>query len=341
MTQPAPDTPLATSAAQPQWYLELLLRDGSVQQRLALTEQHLREGLKIGRALDNDLVIDDPHSAAHHALLTIDPEQNRALVRDLGTLNALHGPKGRRAAKLSLSDAQPWRIGHTQLRVRCTGWPIEPEQRLASRHMWLWSLLALSLILSRTAWDTWLTEANNLKPPYLYALTGTAAGLAVWSAVYALLGRILGGVDRFFTHLLIACSGVLALLVLNITLEVLAFSASWLWPLIIDSYVGIIVVALTVRAHLRLADPRHWPYTRYAVGLVAALAMLIPLAQGWISKQRLTDVQTISHIEHPALRLAKPVDAASYFQGNTQLQEKALARRQRDSEGREEQYDDD
>jgi hypothetical protein len=62
-----------------------------------------------------------------------------------------------------------------------------------------------------------------------------------------------------------------------------------------------------VRYHLRLADPRHWPTLRIGLAVVATLAIVIPLAQQWVSHQRLTDVQTLQAIEHPALRLASPV----------------------------------
>ena len=68
-----------------------------------------------------------------------------------------------------------------------------------------------------------------------------------------------------------------------------------------------IIAALTVRYHLRLADPRHWPTLRIGLVVVATLAIVIPLAQQWVSHQRLTDVQTLRTIEHPALRFSSPV----------------------------------
>ena len=45
--------------------LELLDRDGHVRQSVAVPHWPLR----IGRALDNDVVLSDPHVAAHHLVL--------------------------------------------------------------------------------------------------------------------------------------------------------------------------------------------------------------------------------------------------------------------------------
>ena len=50
--------------------LEVLDRDGSVRHSVGVREWPLR----VGRALDNDLVLDDPHTAAHHFSVEPDAE---------------------------------------------------------------------------------------------------------------------------------------------------------------------------------------------------------------------------------------------------------------------------
>ena len=134
--------------------------------------------------------------------------------------------------------------------------------------------------------------------------------------MYALFGRLITGAERFFSHLAIASAGYLAgTLILN-SFELLAFSMSWLWPARITQPVVVIVAAMTVRYHLRLADPRHWHTLRVGLVLVAVIAIIIPIAQHWVSHQRLTDVQTLHAIEHPAFRLAQPV-ALTEFSATT------------------------
>ncbi len=285
------------------WFVEHLHRDGSVLARVAVPQG---TGIRIGRALDNDLVLDDPHCAAHHARLDVAQDGSAQLV-DLGTVNGIVA--GRNA---------PYRIGQSLIRVRSSRWPVAAEQSLSQRAMWPFALLGLALVLGHGAWEIWLRDVETKSPPYLYGLSGLAAGLCLWSAAYGLFGRLVTGVQRFFSHLVIASVGYLAGTLVVEALQALAFAMSWLWPVRIIGPVVVVVAALTVREHLRLADPRHWPALRIGLATVAALAMVIPVAQEWMSNRRLTDVQTLTSIEHPALRWAQPVSLEA-FSAETEL----------------------
>lgn len=307
------------------WYVEHLHRDGSVLARIPV----LGTVCHLGRSLDNDLVLDDAHCAARHARLELRADGSAELV-DLGSVNGVAWLKGKRAERLLIQDDQPIRLGQSIIRVRSSQWPLPPEVALSTRRPWVWALLALSLVLAHTAWNIWLSDVNDKTPPYLYGLSGTLLGFAIWSAVYALMGRLISGVDRFFSHVLVACCGYLAGMACNTALDVLAFATGWLWPMQIAQYVFIGVVALTVRAHLRLADPRHWPVMRWGVLLVTIGAMLVPVAQLWVSSHRLTRIQLLQHVEHPSLRLAAPVSVDALSKEALDLKRKADAARQDD-----------
>lgn len=288
------------------WFVEHLHRDGSVLARVSVPERAENASVTIGRALDNDLILDDPHCAAHHARLEVAADGSARLL-DLGSSNGIIAGRNKRARIHEVKNDDPYRLGHTVIRVRSSEWPLAPERSLSQRAVWPLALLGLALVLSYGAWQLWLTDVQQKSPPYLYGLAGIAAGLCLWSAMYALFGRLVTGVERFFSHLAIASAGYLSGTVILNFLQVLAFSMSWLWPVRITEPVVVIVAALTVRYHLRLADPRHWRTLRVGLVIVAALAIVIPIAQNWVSNQRLTNVQTLSSIEHPALRIAKPV----------------------------------
>ncbi len=318
------------------WYVEQLHRDGSVLARVALQGNRCR----IGRALDNDLVLDDAHVAAHHAELVVDDVGAAALV-DLGTRNGIARQKGRRVERIEVSDEHPLRLGQALIRVRHSDWPVAPEQPLQTRWIWPWALLALAAVLAHGAWDVWLRDLGERSPPYLNILAGSAIALAVWSGLYALLGRLISGNERFFTHLLIASCGYLIVVSVDWVLDILAFASGWLWPMQISRYVMVLVVALIVRMHLRVADPRHWPTLRCAVGVVAVGVALVPLAQLWISERRFTQVQTLGQIEHPALRLAAPVSVDRFSADAARLQARADAARKRDGASDANDYEDD
>ena len=331
------------------WVVEQLHRDGSILARVALSnrrdylevETQARANqatLRIGRALDNDLVLDDPHSAAYHAELQIDADGSVSL-RDLGTRNGIIAARSKRTQIVHFSEdianEQIYRIGHSFIRVRYRAWPLAPEQALSRRAVWPYALLAVALVILHGAWRIWLRDVNQNSPTYLYDLSGQVALLCIWSGLYALFGRLISGNERFFSHLLIACIGYLSGTLILHLLDVIAFAMSWLWPIRITQPVIVIVAAMTVRFHLRLADVRHWPTLRYAVALVATIAVIIPIGQHWISRQRLTDVQTMGLIEHPSLRMAQPITVEAFSTAGAALRERVDKAKKKQDEGEE------
>lgn len=312
------------------WVVEHLHRDGSVLARVTVAEVSESAGaIGIGRALDNDLILDDPHCAPHHARLEIGSDGTARLL-DLGTSNGIVTVRNQRAAVHEIKNDDVYRLGQTMIRARSSNWPLAPERSLSRRAVWPLALLGLVLVLAHGAWQFWLKDVQEKSPQYLYGLSSLAAVLCLWSAMYALFGRLVTGVDRFFSHLAIASAGYLfGTLILN-CLETLAFSMSWLWPVRITQPVVVIVAAMTVRYHLRLADPRHWRTLRVGLVVVAAVAIIIPIAQQWVSHRRLTDVQTLQSIEYPALRLAQPVSLQEFSATAASLKERVDKARKKD-----------
>ena len=319
------------------WVVEQLHRDGSVLSRFAVADDAQARTIRtvsIGRALDNDVILDDAHCAPHHAVLDISAD-GTARLRDLNTQNGIIAGRNRRAAVHAVHTVEsdePFRLGHTQIRVRSSAWPLAPERALSRAAVWPLALLGLTLVLLRGAWEIWLRDVQDTSQTYIYELTFQAAALCAWSSVYALFGRLISGAERFFSHLLIAAIGLLTGTLILETLETLAFATAWLWPVRITQPVVVIVAAITVRYHLRLADPRHWPALRVAVVLVTALAIIVPLAQHWISRQRLTDVQTLHMLEHPALRIAQPVAMEAFSSAAGELKARVDKARTKDDD---------
>ena len=324
------------------WFIEHLHRDGSVLERIALSPPHPAvdadaanadsvQVVRVGRALDNDLVLDDVYCAAHHARLEISADGLARLV-DAGSANGIVNARNKRAPMHLVSSDEIFRLGHSQIRVRSSDWPLTPERVMSRVAAWPLALLLLALVLMHGGWEMWLKDVQEKSPAYLYALSALTAGLCFWSAIYAVFGRLITGVDRFFSHLAIACTGYLAATLILTLLETLAFSMSWLWPIRITQPVVVIVAAMTVRFHLRLADPRHWRTVRVAIVMVATFAIVIPLAQQWVSNKRLTDVQTINAIEHPALRLAKPVSLQAFNASAVELKTRVDKARNNDTD---------
>lgn len=109
------------------WVVEQLHRDGSVINRVMIRNRaesvEQRRKIRIGRATDNDVIIDDGHCAAHHAEPEIDAD-GRAGLRDLGTRNGIVNGRGEgvRAMMFDVTSDQHFRLGAATIRVRSSAW---------------------------------------------------------------------------------------------------------------------------------------------------------------------------------------------------------------------------
>src|SRR5204863_8958613 len=83
-------------------WVEVLARDGEVLSRSRIDATEAR----IGRAFDNDIVVNDPHVAPHHVRLLRD-EDGALVAEDLGTINGLYAEHGaQRQSRIALA-AEP------------------------------------------------------------------------------------------------------------------------------------------------------------------------------------------------------------------------------------------
>ncbi|MGZ5078674.1 MAG: FHA domain-containing protein, partial [Usitatibacter sp.] len=206
-------------------WIEVLSRQGEVAARERIEAPEAR----IGRAFDNDVVIDDPHVAPHH-LRIYRAEDGELVAEDLGTLNGLYPEHGAmRVERLPLAKEPGIRIGRTTLRVHDAAHPVAAEKLLTpprAHARWagalgagLFALLLLLNWLSLTAEPS----TNNLLLPLL----GLATILALWSGFWALLSRIFFGQARYAVQLRIAITACIALVLWDQFAETLSFSFAW------------------------------------------------------------------------------------------------------------------
>ena len=247
-------------------WIEVLSRHGEV-----VARQRIEAGeARIGRAFDNDVVIDDPHVAPHH-LRIFRGEDGELVAEDLGTLNGLYPEHGaRRVPRLQLEREPGIRIGRTILRVHDAAHPVAPERPMtpprahaawaAGLGMGLFALLLLLNWLSLTKEPS----ANVMLMPLL----GLATVVSLWSGFWALLSRIFFGQARFALHLRIALTATLAMALWDQLAETLSFAFAWREMVEFAGLGAWTLLAATCYAHLQAIGPRH---LRAAMGLVLAL----------------------------------------------------------------------
>ena len=304
--------------------LEALDRDGMVRQAWRIE----RWPVTIGRALDNDVVLTEPHVAPHHATIDLVPAAEEgvaaSLVVNAGTThNGVNVGRQRIAGGASLSFADAGRdldlhIGRTALRLRLPGHALAPELTLApmlSREIrWLPTLGLALLSLAFVLLNTWIeNDPDALGREIAKAVLAGLLLAALWCGFWALLSKIFARQSSFAWHVRVFVVASLAFVVLGAVPPLLAFALSWHWVTDFAFVVVIAAVATTIYFHLLAVEPgRHRLMRAVAVtGFVVGVAL-----QLWFNFQRTGrpgEELYMNHLFVPQLRLARPVPVESFI----------------------------
>lgn len=299
-------------------WIEILSRHGDVVARHRCATGEIR----IGRAYDNDIVLDDPYVAVSHLRVFCD-ERGDWIAEDLGSVNGMFAERDkRRQQRIVLDGNRTIRIGHTQLRLRRASHQV-PRERVAQTSARVLSIvLALgAVVLGIEALDLWLQETAEPKlSRYLVPLLVLPLVVAGWTAAWAIVTRIFSGQSRFERHLLIATTAVLATSLYNDLGELLAFAASWS-AVTTYGYIGAwCVLAVTCFFHAREVGRSH---LRLKAGLVGML-MVIGIAIQSVGQFDGRDVQPPREVRFlpPVLRIAPLQTDAAFFADIDRLKSK-------------------
>ena len=320
----APDSLAAATPPAPAALLEAVDREGLVRQAWRIEHWPIT----IGRALDNDVVLTDPHVAAHHARVEWQTmaEANAALtVRAGDTKNGLAVGRDRLAGGESKSFADPGRdldllIGHTALRLRLPGHALAQEQLLAPivavERRWLPTLGLALVVLAVVLFNAYLdNDPDGLSRAIGTALLTAVSGGAVWCGFWALLSKLFARQSNFGWHVRVFVIASLVMLAITALPPLLAFSFSWPW-LTDFSFVAVFAtIAAAIYFHLLAVEPGRQRLMRAVAvtGFVVGVALTL-----WFNVQRtgrLGEELYMNHLFPPALRLAKPTSVDHFVNG--------------------------
>ncbi len=307
--------------------IETLDRDGQPRQILRVLQWPVR----IGRAIDNDLVLDDPHVAPYHA--TLFSAEDGVHVEPATTLNGVRF--GRATVAPGTSPRLPvsgvMTLGAATLRVRLAGDALAPEQRLVDLHQIerRHAAVLVALIVFASIWeafDLWLTtvpgaSGSALARSYLSA----PIALVLWCAAWAVGSMLFLRRFAFWAHLYVALTWLLVAFVVDAVAGQLAFAFSM--PSIEKAGRVVFVLALAVMMwrHMGLLLPTR----RRTVGLVIASAVVVSggltLFARSVGQEPLVGDLYLGTISLPAVRVARPQPVDSFVKSAAPL-EKSLAR---------------
>lgn len=185
----------------------------------------------IGRAWQNDVILNDEYIDASHLRLSMS-EDGSILVTDLGTRNGSRQAKKRVDVDFSYTLGTPIVIGDSSIALHDTDAAVVPAQRLDSVHIASRTLGAVPWVLAAT-----VAAAAGLIGSSYYSssieatsevLTDELIGFSVIAALWCLLAGFVGKLFRHRTYLklhwVLACIAISFSVVLTLLVDILRFN---------------------------------------------------------------------------------------------------------------------
>jgi hypothetical protein len=306
--------------------IETLDRDGQPRQVLRVSQWPVR----IGRAMDCDLVLDDPHVAAHHATLAW--RDDGLHIEPAATVNGVR--LGRAAIAAGSTPPLPasglMTLGATTLRVRLASSELAPEQRLPDLHHneRRHAVALMALILFAALWkgfDLWLSTApGSTSSALAWGYLSAPASLVIWCAVWAIGSMIFQRRFAFWGHLYVALTWLLIAVVTQAVADQLAFALSM--PAIdkLGRLVFVGALAMMMWRHMGLLLPQRRRAFAIAIGSAVVVGGGLLLIDRSVQQEPLVGDLYLGTISLPAVRLVKPVPADAFVKSAAPL-EKTLA----------------
>lgn len=235
------------------YYVETLTRNGEVRRR----ERFMRLPVRIGRGYDNDVIVDDAHAGAHHAVLDRDEEGNLVL-RSLGE-HAI-GHRGRHVAQLALDGDTVFRLGHTSLRLRTADYDVAASSKVASSRWdgWTPALVGFGLTVLLALFGVWASDTDDIDASqYFTASAAMLAMLLVWCGLWALANRLFAGRMRFGRHVFVAACGLLVFEMAGLATQTAAYAFSFELLTRYGSHLTIALGFGVIFFHLMTINPQH------------------------------------------------------------------------------------
>jgi hypothetical protein len=297
--------------------IEAFDRHGTLLARAPVT----RWPFTVGRSLDCDLVLDDPHIAPVHLRADRPMEAPRLVSIQVGqTVNGatLRGKRYGSGKWFDWPGGVPLEIGRTRLALRLADAPVAAEQALppSSRHNVAATVLLVALTVAAALGSSWL-EANDVSK-YLQSLPGLLLTLVVvlgaWCGLWAIANKVFDHRLQFWHHVRIACTMVLAVEAVDGVASLAAFAFSWEALSRFDYLLTSLVLAAGIYAHLAAVLPRRRAGLAWAVGAVVLLAVPAWLGTQWLDRMRLSNELYMSGLFPPSLRVAPAVPIPQFLQ---------------------------
>jgi len=300
--------------------VEVLDRVGTVLSRVRIGDRPLT----VGRAFDNDVILDDMYVDARHARIHV-AEDGSVEIEDLGSINGLVQLQGKeRMPRLAVQPGTQVQLGRTILRFRDPDEPVPPAlteraaaglpvHGLLDKPWWRAAMcigaVALVILLSWLMLYERQSAAIAIGIGIGYLLFG-----ALWCGAWAVASRAVLGRFNFFGHFAVFS---------GLTIPGLLYSSASAWVLFIfpdnpiSAPVGFAVwlflTTASIALHLGFASTMN-RFRRWRAGAITAGAITVMFGLlAWAGSEVFTDVPTFNAILKPVdTRILPAKDVAGF-----------------------------
>lgn len=278
----------------------------------------------IGRALDNEIVLDDPYVAGHHLRL-----QQRA---DGGVeVVALETRNGVRFGRLRIAGGevralpagpQLLQAGSSRLRLRRLSDAVAPELAMreeASPVVTFWCVVALLGLWAAS--QAIAMDPGGKFVDWLGLALGAPVGFIVWCVFWGVASKLFQHRFEFWPHVAIAARGLLLAGVIGLLLPQVAASLDWAWLAVSTELLVPAVLAAMVATHAVEVLPVQPRTVVAAVATLAVLGIAVDIVRNQHRLDRSFDQLYMSTLPMPALRLARGVSPQEFVDGASALKD--------------------
>ncbi|HEY2856368.1 MAG TPA: FHA domain-containing protein [Gemmatimonadaceae bacterium] len=295
--------------------------------------------LTLGRALANDIVVEDPYVDATHARLT--PESDgTVVVDDLGSVNGIVAKDERLSGAVLVRPGDVLRIGRTTLRFRdpneilppalldhalvestepASAAVVAPRSRRRFLTETSTGLVLFFVALAACASNAWLGDFSRSGANEAMSVAlGVAIALTVWAGLWSIASRAIVHRFRFMGHLAVASAMVLAALGWEVIEQWLQFFFPHsFFDTVPAMIVMLAMITVLVAAHLSFASTmsrrRQWRVGAIVAGVVLAITGLGALTKD----DSFSDVPKFPAVVKPIPARLVPTKSVAQFEGVT------------------------
>jgi len=297
--------------SEPFW-VEVLDRHQAV-----VSRQRAHNGsMTVGRAYDNDLIVDDPFVAPLHLKIGYD-ESGTLWMEDLAA-HAGNAGTDEIVTRMRVDTEAAIRIGHTSLRVRTRTFAVPPalvlaDQRRAGTRFALKGLSVGAAFIALSLLSTWLTQTSEFKlANYLSVAVIFPLVMIGWAGAWALVTRIMTSQAQFSRHVFIVFAILVAFFLIDLATDVLAYSLVWTAPQRWLPVVAWSVLGALVFAHLAVITPRHLRLAGGIVAIVTVVAIGVHISLR-LESERTQPQRITAQLMPTYLLLKNPVAPDAFF----------------------------